>query len=60
MTVPTDLEEALRANAKTWSNYVKFALTYRKGFAIRISAANGSTRGSRIIFSVRGPGTPQD
>lgn len=37
--VPADLEEALRANAKAWSNYKKFAPSHRKRYAIWISAA---------------------
>jgi len=51
--VPADLEEALRANAKAWSNYEKFAPTYRKRYVIWISAAKKQeTRKKRIAEAV--------
>ena len=51
--VPADLKEALRANAKAWSNYEKFAPSHRKRYVIWISAAKKSeTRKKRIAEAV--------
>ena len=51
--VPTDLEEALRANAKAWSNYKKFEPSHRKRYFIWISAAKKpETRKRRIDEAV--------
>jgi uncharacterized protein YdeI (YjbR/CyaY-like superfamily) len=53
MKVPADLEEALRANAKAWSNYEKFARSHRKRYVIWISAAKKpETRERRIAEAV--------
>lgn len=51
--IPADLEEALRANAKAWNNYEKFAPSHRKRYAIWISAAKKpETRKMRIAEAV--------
>jgi len=53
MKVPADLEEALRANAKAWSNYKRFAPSHRKRYFIWISAAKKpETRKKRIFEAV--------
>ena len=53
MKVPPDLEEALRANAKAWSNYEKLAPSHRKRYVIWISAAKTpETRKKRISEAV--------
>jgi uncharacterized protein YdeI (YjbR/CyaY-like superfamily) len=53
MEVSADLEEALRANAKAWSNYEKFAPSHRKKYFIWISATRKpETREKRIAEAV--------
>jgi len=53
MQVPADLVEALKANAKAWSNYEKFAPSHRKRYVIWISAAKKpETRKKRIAEAV--------
>jgi uncharacterized protein YdeI (YjbR/CyaY-like superfamily) len=51
--VPGDLEKALRANAKAWSNYARFAPSHRKRYVIWISAAKKpETRKKRVAEAV--------
>ena len=53
MKVPADLEEALRANAKAWSNYEKLAPSHRKRYVVWVSAAKmPETRKKRISEAV--------
>jgi uncharacterized protein YdeI (YjbR/CyaY-like superfamily) len=52
-TVSADLEDALRANSKAWSNYKKFAPSHRKRYFTWISAAKKpETRKRRIAEAV--------
>jgi uncharacterized protein YdeI (YjbR/CyaY-like superfamily) len=51
--VPSDLEKALKLNAKAWSNYRKFAPSHIKRYVIWISAAKKpETRKRRITEAV--------
>ena len=47
--IPKDLENALRANSKAWSNFERFTPSYRKRYLIWISGAKRpETRKKRI------------
>jgi uncharacterized protein YdeI (YjbR/CyaY-like superfamily) len=51
--IPKDLEQALRANFKAWTNFQKFSPGYRKRYLIWISGAKKSeTRRKRISEAV--------
>ena len=51
--IPNDLAQALRANAKAWTNFQEFSPSYRKRYLIWISGAKQSkTRQRRILETV--------
>jgi uncharacterized protein YdeI (YjbR/CyaY-like superfamily) len=51
--IPKDLEKALRANPRAWTNFQKFSSSYRKRYSMWISAAKRSgTRQRRISEAV--------
>ena len=53
MKVPADLEDALRASPRAWSNFQKFGRSHRKRYVIWISdAKRAETRKRRVAEAV--------